>query len=374
MYLEKDAIIDDSITNTSGQEHPSRIEDTVNRRKFLRGAAATVIADDLLIAELLDRFSLALKKPSTIDARFLNYLETRTGSFWQDRHGAILASRDLFSYVVEHFEKIVKLLESSLLPAERTRLCDIAAKTALLLGELLLDMSYYARAREFQSRAITAAQEANTRHLEAISWGRLSLAWTYSEEARNALTCVQKARYLATASDPLTTAWLAAIEAEAQVNQHDYDACLKALDEATSIEDQQHSFEDNYLIHFDRSLLEGYQGVCYRKLYRPDDAQSIIYLEKAQKVLMDALARLDAQRIQRQPTFLTDLADTYIRQGEIEEACVQATQAVEIADQMKLQKVVRRLFKLRQELEAWKDTQYVRNLDKHLAPLAASGG
>src|SRR5215469_9096007 len=55
MYLEKNAIIDDSITNTSGQEHPSRIEDTVNRRKFLRGAAATVIADDLLIAELLDR-------------------------------------------------------------------------------------------------------------------------------------------------------------------------------------------------------------------------------------------------------------------------------------------------------------------------------
>jgi len=94
-----------------------------------------------------------------------------------------------------------------------------------------------------------------------------------------------------------------------------------------------------------------------------------MYLEKAQKVLMDALVRLDVKRIQRKPTFLTDLADTYIRQGEIEGACVQAIQAVKIADQMKLQKVLQRLFALRQDLEPWKDTQHVKNLDKHLAPL-----
>ena len=351
----------------------SQLGAPVDRRDFLRETGHVAVG--LLGAELLDRFYRALKKPSTLDERTLDYFELRTEGYWQDRHSAALASSDLLSYVIEHLEKIVRLLEGSMLPTVRTRLCSIASKTSLLIGELLLDMSFYARAREFQRSALTAAQEINSQALEAISCGRLSLAWTYSKNAPNALTYVQEARHLAVrSSTPLVDAWLAAIEAEAQVNLHNWDGCLKALDEAEYREDQHDSAEDDYLIYFDRALLEGYQGVCYRRLYRPDNTQSIMYLEEAQKVLMDALARLDAKRIQRKPTFLTDLADTYVRQGEIEGACVQAIQAVKIADQMKLQKVLQRLFALRQELEPWKDTQHVKNLDKHLAPLVILNG
>ena len=368
------AIIDNSITNTFGQERPSEIEDIVNRRDFNRRAlhvatAAFLAPADVLHVELLDRFKRALQRPTTIDTRFLNFLETRTENYWRDRQSATLASSDLHHYVSEHLEKIVQLLEGSLLPTMRTQLCSLASKTALLLGELLLDMNQFACARAFQNSAITSAQEANNQALEAISWGRLSLGWIYSDHARKALDYVQEAQRLAASNTTLTNAWLAAIEAEAQANVHYRDGCLRALDVSERIEDQHQHPDDSYLIHFDRSLLEGYQGVCFRKLYHPEDTQSAMYLEKAQIVLLDALARLNSSTIVRQPTYLRDLADTHVKKGEIEVACERAIQAVTLAAHVQLHKVVKRLLTLRQELEPWKNTQYVQALDDHLTPL-----
>lgn len=355
--------------------------DAMDRRGFLSGslkvAGATFVASQSssLEMELLERFQRALKKPSTVDERFLNYLEINTARFWHDRHGAVLASSDLFSYVAEHFEKILTLLERPMPPSIRTRLCSLASKSALLIGELLLDMSHYARARDFQKSALMAAQETGNQALAAISWGRLSLAWIYSKDSANALACVQTARSLAANnSTTLVQAWLAAIEAEAQVNLHHWNACLKALDEAEHIEGGQTSMEDSYLIHFDQALLGGYQGVCFRKLYRPDIPQSTLYLEKAQSVLTSSLEQLNLTLIQRKPTFLADLADISLQQGEIEQACEQACQAASIAANINLQKVMKRLFSLRKDLEPWKDTPYVKSLDNHLTSLVESTG
>jgi hypothetical protein len=106
-----------------------------------------------------------------------------------------------------------------------------------------------------------------------------------------------------------------------------------------------------------------------RGFTRRFDKQSAVYLGKAQSVLLDSLALLDPTLIQRQPTFLTDLAETYLQQEEIEEACERATQATIGAIQIKLQKVVLRLQKLRKDLEPWKDTPYVKSFDGQLAAL-----
>lgn len=346
-----------------------------SRRELLQqvpGLVSTALVTPsyaLLDPALLDRLSSALAKPSTIDDATLNYLEIHTANYWGDRHGAVIASCDLLSYVSDLLQKVVMLLEGSLLPTVRMRLCSIASKIAQLVGELLLDMGYYSKARQFHEAAITAAQEGNNRALESIAWGRLSLAWIYGGNMRKAQSSVQEARHLAMWNNTMAKVWLAAIEAEVQANFGDISTCLKALDEAEQIEDQPHFMEDSYLVHFDRSLLGGYQGACFSKLYHPEDTQSIIYLEKAQNALINALALLDPALIQRQPTFLTDLASTYVEQGEIEEACRRAIQAVTFATQIKLQKVIRRLLSLRRKLEPWKDTRYVQALDSHLMPL-----
>lgn len=336
-----------------------------------RTIAATLVAPaDPLNFEILNRFYRALMKPSTIDERFLDYLETRTEHYWQDRHGAVLASSDLLSYAMEHLQRVITLLEGWLIPSTRTRLCCIASGIAQLIGHLLFDIGEFANARNFHQVAIKAAQEGDNQALEAVAWGRASFTWTYSGEPSEALRCIQEARLLAACSVNATVqAYLAAVEAEIQAILGNREICLKALEAAEGIEDHQHSKERMYWLHFDRSRLAGYQGICFRRLYRPEDARTYPFLDKAQQALKGALARLDTTRIQRRPILLIDMASTCTQKADVEGACEYALQALSITAQTRSKTVLKRLLTLRNELEIWKDTQVVKNLDRHMEPL-----
>lgn len=216
---------------------------------------------------LLERLSYVLNRPSRIDNRLIEYLEERIHAFWQDRHRAALASCDLMIYVLEHFEKVVSLLEGPLFPETRRRLCAVASGTAQLLGELFFDMSDFHHEIEYKKIAITAAREANDRALEAVAWGRLSFVYTYNNQPHETLHCILQARRLASFHANATVcAWLAAVEAEIQSILCNSKACLSALDDATYIEDAQHISKASYWLYFDRSLQAGYQGVCFQRL------------------------------------------------------------------------------------------------------------
>jgi hypothetical protein len=343
--------------------------DAVDRRDFFRETGHIAIgAIGTEVVEVLDRFQRALKKPSTLDERLLQYLQTHTEGYWRDRHGAALASCDLLDYVIGHFQKITRLLDRPMLPSQRVQLCVIASKAAQLAGHLLFDIGNYGEARQFHQSAITAAQEADHQALQATAWARISFTWTYSNNALEALKCIQEARRLAAESSNGTVqAYLAAVEAEIQAILGDSTACLKALHEAEHIEDQRHSLEDSYWLRFDRSRLAGYKGICFRRLYRPGNPQTISFLTEGQNALKEALAQLSPTRIQRQPVLLIDLADTYTLQGNIEAASEYATRAIPLIDQIKSQAAFRRLLQLRQALKPWQETQQVKNLDSQIA-------
>ncbi|HEU5382853.1 MAG TPA: BTAD domain-containing putative transcriptional regulator [Ktedonobacteraceae bacterium] len=352
----------------------------IARRRMLQqalgvtSAALATPVNALCHPEIVERLSRALAKPSTIDEPTLRYLAYRTESYWQDRNSAALASSDLLSYVVEHLQKVLVLLEGPLLPAIRTRICGIIGTTAMLVGALLYDMSYYAEAREFYRAAIKAAQEEINPRLEAIVWGWMSFTWTYEKKPRHALPCIQKARHLAAgSSNRMICAWLAAVEAEIQANLGDLDACLSAFRDTEALEEHPSSLEDSYWIHFDRSLLAGYKGICFRRFYRKEDATTHSFLQDAQNSLIEALDRLNPALIRRSPQYHVDIAATYIPQGDIELACNHALQATTIVAQIKAQTVLQRLLTLRKDLEPWKDTQWVKNVDSHMAPLLTSG-
>jgi tetratricopeptide (TPR) repeat protein len=348
----------------------SRPGDSVKRRDFIhkgfRAASVTLLAP--YDPELLDRFLRALERPSTLDERTLSYLEKRTENYWRDHYNAALISYDLLDYVQEHFKKVTELLETPLFPTIRIRLCSIAGASALLVGTLLFDMGFYAQARDFYMSAITAAQEATHHTLQAVGWGWMSLTWTYSGNAQEALTCAQEARRLSAWSTSITVrAWLAAIEAETQANLRNRDACLKALDEAQIIESQRQPEQDHYWTSFDRLQLAGYKGVCLLRLSHPKNTERASHLTNAQRTLNQALAETEPVLFRLRPTLLSDLAGVYIRQGEISEACNQAFQALTI-DPVKSQMVVQRVVMLRRELEPWKSTQDVKNLDEKIRP------
>jgi tetratricopeptide (TPR) repeat protein len=322
----------------------------------------------LMGVELLDRFYRALKKPSTIDERFLNYLEVHSGSYWRDHYHASLASNDLLSYVREHFQKITELLEGPLLPAARIRLCSIASGTALLVGTLFFDIADYKHSRSFFEATIRSAQEANDYTLQAIGQGWMGLAWTYGGNLQEALACIQAARHLAMLSNSITVrAWLAAVDAEAQAKLHNDDACRKALDEAACLEDPEKPEQIHYWTSYDYVQFEGYKGICFRLLYQSEKRQKRSYLTEAQRVLKEALGHTDLVIIRLRPTFLSDLASTYVQQREFEEACRLAQQAL-ITNASQSQMIVQRVLALRQDLEPYKNTQEVKNLDTLLMP------
>lgn len=350
----------------------------VKRREFLQEAGRATIStvlftSDTFTTELLERFHRALKRPTTIDERMLTYLERRTGGYWQDRHSATLSSDDLLEFVLEHFQKIVSLLENPLLPTTRDHLCSIASEVTQLAGHLLFDMGNYPKARRFHQAAIIAAQESRNAALEATAWARMSFTWTYSNNAPEALNCIQRARRLAIGNTNSTVqAYLAAVEAEIHAFLGNHAACLDALDEAERGIGQHHSQENSYWLRFDSSRLAGYKGACFRRLYRPGDAQTGTFLMKSQQALTEALALLDPSRIQRQPTLLIDLADTFAVQGDINAVYEYVSQAIPLIERIRSQASLQRLLNLRQRLNQWQETQYVRNLDNQIVELLAS--
>ena len=331
---------------------------------------ALLVPHVLLDSSLLERLSYALAKPASIDNVTLCYLEQRTNGYWQDRHSAALASYNLLGYVLEHLQRLTVLLESSLSPTVRMRLCSIVCGIAQLTGTLYFDIRDYARARAFHITSIKAAQEANNQELEAVAWGRMSFAWSYDDNPQEALLCINEALHLAERSANTTVrSWLAATAAEIQAILGEQTDCFKSLKMAESIEGRYNSEEDNYWLHFDRSRLLGYQGACFRRLYHPENTRTKFFLSEAQISLKEALLSLSMAQIQRQPTLSIDMANTFLQQGEYEEASRLAIQAAIVTAQTKSQMVTKRLITLRNALDTWKNTSSVKSLDEHMSPI-----
>jgi tetratricopeptide (TPR) repeat protein len=342
------------------------------RRQFIQQTLSVTSAGLAALLPTLEQFSRALTRPLVFDETTVRYLEARTVALWRDRHSAIVASSVLLNYVLEHLQKILVFLEWPLLPSERRRLCSLASGTAQLAGHLLFDLGEYSSAREYHKGAIKSAREASNAALEAMAWGRMSFTWTYSDNAQKALPCIQQARSIATGKASQTVqAYLSTVEAEIQAVLDNQQASLKALDEAEHLIKQPQHEEDNYWLRFDHSRLEGYQGACFRRFYNPENPKTVSFLLQAQEALRDALALLTPSMIQRRPALLIDIASTYVQQKEVEAACEHITQAIIILAQTRSKTVMQRLLTLRQDLDPWHDTSYVKTIDNHIEALVS---
>jgi DNA-binding SARP family transcriptional activator len=291
------------------------------------------------------------------DGKSVQYLHQRIEHYWEQRQTAKLGPV-LIPYASEDLQRVLTLLEGPLLPHIRIELTVIIGNLAMLLGELFFELNLYREARDYYNIAAIAAHEADNPVLEAVIYGRRSLTWTYQSQLDEALSCIQKGRALAEHSAHVTT-WLAAMEAEIQAKRGNSVACFASLKDASNLRNlpDQQPF---YWIHFDLSLLAGYEGACFLRLKKP---------LKARQALVQAIEMLDTITARRKPRLLIDLAQTYVQQGDIEAACTTSLQATDLLRSIKSPVTQGRLLSLRNELAPWQQNVAVHRLDEAIYQL-----
>src|SRR5262249_23695784 len=140
--------------------------------------------------------------------------------------------------------------------------------------------------------------------------------------------------------------WVKVIEAEAHANLQDQASCQQALHAAESLAHGGTLDADAYWTGFNPSRMAGYIGVCYVRLKQP---------EKALTALQQALVLMSTSSVRRRPRILSDMAHAHVQQGEIEEACRLADEALAMARHTQNVMVLPRLKRFRQAVEPWKD-------------------
>lgn len=321
-----------------------------SRRDFIKEAMSIA---------LWERLSTALKKPAYVDETLITELKNITESYWNLR--ANISSHSLIKNVTSHLDSIIELLQYSYAEEIRKPLCSLAGTAAQLLGQMSFDMKDHTSAREYYKVSIEAAQEANDAALYASALGRMSFLFLENNQPGEALTLLEKSHQLAKLSKTNTTsAWLFAIEAEAYASinsSSNQTACLKALDQAEQAINQTVTTTDPYKTGFNRSRLAGYKGVCFVRLNQPEAAISS---------LNEALSTAGYASLRRRSRILTDIATAYVLQGEFEEGCNFAHQALDLTQQTKSAMVLQRIHKFRAHVEPWKEVQAVKDLDQKL--------
>ncbi|SRR6266487_918283 len=353
--------VDQGLDGEQSSEASESEGNDVDRRDFLRMTGATLLipAQTALNLEPWERFSKALKRPSSMDQTTLDHLETLAKNSWQlipDVTGVV--SSELRDYTVTHLLNVTELLDGSLTDNTRKRLTSIGGEFSMIAASMSANLRDFDKAQSYYRASIEAARESGNRPLEAVGLASLAIRLTHLDQADKALPLVQEARHLTTQSGTMTTrTWLAAVEAEVQATLRDYKACFRALSDAEQVPQQYVSSEDPYLTTFSPSLFAGYQGVCHMRFGEP---------EAAYRVLHEALIQLNTPSISRRCYILTDLVSACIERRDIVEACSYARQALALTTQAKSPALWQRINDIYKQLEPWKDVQSVKEFNEQL--------
>jgi tetratricopeptide (TPR) repeat protein len=228
-------------------------------------------------------------------------------------------------------------------------------------GLVCCDQREFPASRSYYRLATELAHEAGDPLLGAFAFGSLSSnLLTEVGDRSGAVSLLERARRLAARDgSSMTEAYLAAVEAEAQSKLGDAGASLRALDRIDGALDRNDGGKDlPWLYWFDPGVIAGWKGQSYLRLGRLGDAETL---------LATALSSWDRSFVRDRAITLVDLASVRLRQGEPDECCRVAGEALDIAMATSSPRLVQRVRGLRGELRPWSESSGVRALDEQLA-------
>jgi tetratricopeptide (TPR) repeat protein len=348
-----------------GQPEEDEEMNNIPSRRELLGVSADLGATALLLPHALtadeaERLSWLFADATALDATALASLEQLTQSYWPVVYSGV-PKHGLLQGILGHLGSVEHFLHTAQPTAFEQRLSALVSQQAQMAGKIYFDMCDYPQTERYFQLGIETARYSANPTLYAVAVARTSFVYTFSQQYPEALVLLQVARRCAEQS-PTLSCWIAAVEAVVHARLHALhpepstsSACLKALEEAEQRIEQ--SDEMPYGRRFTLGELLGLKGACFRHLRRSADAQA---------VLLEALTIIKTDTPESHAQALVDLGSVYAQQGEIEEACTRATQALMIISQTKSADDLQRLSDFRLELAPWASSSPVQTLDEQI--------
>jgi transcriptional regulator with XRE-family HTH domain len=265
---------------------------------------------------------------------------------------------ELLIPVTAHLEIVEDLAKDASGDAQR-RLLRNHSQVALLAGRLsFFDLHNPMGARAYYGISLDASREAGDSHLSAATLGHMSFVPAAGGRFAAALDLLDGADRYASKLTALPS-WLAAVESEIRAKAGQTHASLNAIDRAESALAIAHELP-TWMDYYDQTRLNGFKGFAYLAAGRPDEARS---------ALSDALAALDTDAVKQRAVFLTDLATTYVHEGEIDHGSELANEAAVELTRAGYATSKERLREFRELVQPWHDRASVKELDERLALL-----
>jgi hypothetical protein len=301
---------------------------------------------------------------SSVGQAALEALEQAVGEF--ARSYPSTAPTVLVRPVLEHFRDVTRLLDGPLPVARRGRLAVVAGHLAGLAGSLAFDLRDEGKALAYSKVAVQAADDAGSPDLAAWALATRSLIPPYTGDPAAALRLLQEAQARARGHvSPSRLAWLAALEARAHAGLGDAAASRAALGRADHAIERAEPEGGRFATDFfDRPRLAGFRGTSHLLLGQPKAA--------AQAALADVLALRDPADVKGRSLARLDLAQAYVQDRAVEEACAAVVDALAIRHENRVGPILRRAREVRASLEPWRDERPVKELDEQLRPLLSA--
>lgn len=270
----------------------------------------------------------------------------------------------VFQPVATHAQLGVDMLRGSTAGRQRGTLASRVAETALLAARLaFFDLQQPASARRFYQVAIAAAREADDHQLGSAVLGHLAFIPAFAGQGGEARDLMRAAHaHAARGVSSVHRAWLYAVESEIETRVGGGDRSSSLIQRAAETLDGSGGpgavDVPDWLDFFDDSRLAGFQGFC--ELHSGDPAI-------ARQALRRTLNTLPSSADKQRSIVLADIADSYLRQGEVDACCEQLTDALAILEDHWYATAMDRVREVRSRLAPYSSHTTVRHLDEMLA-------
>jgi tetratricopeptide (TPR) repeat protein len=263
-------------------------------------------------------------------------------------------SARLLEAMLAHLRILMDLVGSARSEATRARVAAAVNQAAAFAGRLAFDLGDYAAFYRYYRLAVSYAKRAGDDALASYTLGSMSYWSVMGGDDEQALTTMEQAKSLLPKQVPaVVESWFAVFEASVQSKAGDTSQAMAALGRAEeAIAKDQEPWAWTLPLDFGR--LTRHRGFCATRLGLP--AVSI-------PALRHGLDELGPHETKWRALALSDLANSYILTGEIEEACGAAGEAFDAGIQLQSDRVLKRIALLRRELGPWRDTRAVRELE-----------